>query len=126
MLPESTREKSVMLAKAMGLTVYWRQGIFNSVIQVFRTDGFLFWDGWDDGSTPEFDLYDPANMALCLRCLNWARRRLPPQQKQQLKDWLIYRIRNDLIFFLDTQDDQEYILDYVLELMIEAGLVEVS
>jgi hypothetical protein len=109
----SDQEKSVLLAKAMGTTQF-RQ--------------------YDDGGDyignlipPPANLYDPANMALAWRVLNWGM--ASDTLWKRLADWWLYRDTPSTdgwyTMTLPPAEAQRAWLDKVLELAIEADLIEV-
>ncbi len=113
----SDQEKSVLLAKAMG----WR--VFRSGNIQAKLDGSQWMTK---------DLYDPANMALAWRVLNWANSQKHYYAGFQgysglMFDFLYHWLFSDETFFeLSPADAQRLWLDKILELAIEAGLVEVT
>jgi len=109
----SDREKSVMLAKAMG----WAVGKFSGHTPLFGlpSDYGVGVIDWYD------DFYDPANMALAWRVLNWATTRMKTPELYKFLHWHIHSLA-----MIGPADAQRLWLDKVLELAIEAGLVEVD
>ena len=129
------QEKSILLAKAME----WDVGLMDETIFPTGEDISVFIDTGDGES-----LYDPANMALAWRVLNWA-------QQQECFDagrhdltgftfnltlidsWIgrmigqknMGRLDSPSLFDLPPADAQRLWLDKILFLVIEAGLVEV-
>ena len=142
----SDQEKSVLLAKAMG--------------DVFDSDTYCPICGWtyrNDGTgcapgscsmrpapkqradeTP--NLYDPANMALAWRVLNWASEQMPKETSPPgmvVHTWAgrlhsfwgeSHWVGKSKLFIhsMPPADAQRLWLDKVLTLAIEAGLVEVE
>ena len=112
----SDREKSVMLAKAMG----WAVGKFSGHTPLFGlpSDYGVGVIDWYD------DFYDPANMALAWRVHLWAigGNDIWQEYNHFCKENLTH---NSMIApFWCFPDAQRLWLDKVLELLIEAGLVE--
>ena len=69
------------------------------------------------------NLYDPANMALAWRVLNWAYNFLDDQGRETfLRDW--WRSLN--LFIESPADAQRAWLDKILSLVIEAGMVDAA
>ena len=72
-------------------------------------------------------LYDPANMALAWRVLNWA-----SEQKAVYFEFMQWWFRQDAdldmfggyLFDLEPKDAQRVLLDKILSLAIEADLIE--
>jgi len=147
MLPESlqgegkTQKKSVILAKAMGLE------------PMMTTDFLLRWtyEGavkhgepvtWNDNGfgdsiacPPTSDdlpnLYAPANMVLAWQCLNWVDTQNihldTVKGERSMRVELYYDVFHSMgAFDLPPAQAQAAWLDKVLELVIEAGLVEVE
>jgi hypothetical protein len=109
----SDQEKSVILAKAME---------WNLKTHEVAIGGYLFRP--DDSERWTNNLYDPANMALAWRVLNWGIS--DPGFGHEVDAWLWdeglgYDIPN-----LPPTDAQRFWLDKILTLAIEAGIVEVS
>ena len=126
----SDQEKSVMLARAMG----WESFIGEITKQVF-----VILPG--DKFHRIGELYDPANMALAWRVLNWAS--LDSNVGIPFAKWLMkviavqYTDNGDLdiirhtpnwayLFNLPPADAQRAWLDKILTLAIEAGMVDTS
>ena len=113
----SDEQKSVMLAKAMGWEkdTYHRVWVDNTAEEVHRTSSF--------------NLYDPANMALAWRVLNWCHEEMYSNQWLEFSNWWngYYSTPDSLHFWgLSPADAQRLWLDKILELAIEAGLAEVD
>ena len=131
MLPDDTRTKSVMLAKAMG----WR-----SVGEDLGPDQGEFLKDPDGSllrSVAAFEYYDPANMALAWRVLNWAFDGFADDGLEVMSAWNRGMIKT--LFYLGVggsgtstalrlppAEAQAAWLDKILTLAIEAGLVEVE
>lgn len=121
-----TKEKSLVLAGVMNITYQ----LFSDNCYFYQQGGELFVRvypfGWDLGMTEDEvmrkwfpDLYKPEHMALAWGVLNWAYR-----ENLERFDELI---RTDLLWYLyesPAEEAQRLWLDKVLELAIEAGLVE--
>ena len=103
----SDQEKSVLLAKAMGWTVRDIVGL--------PADIFAPPDIWVRAGS----LYDPANMALAWRVLNWI-------GTQGLDDIMASWFQEFGCIHIQPSLAQRLWLDKILELAIEAGLVEVE
>ena len=124
-LPDGTREKSVMLVKAMG----WEM--------VEATDQTFEWivydaEGVKIGSrliisldTPWPDLYAPENMALAWRVLQWAMSCETFEVCNSFVTWW-YREESITLAMMSPAEAQAAWLDKILELAIEAGLVEAT
>ena len=123
----SEQEKSVMLARLRG----WRRE--KASIGVRRS---IYGKGWrncsdavwidEDGNKVLFgvpNLYDPANMALAWRALNWAE-----AQDNVSFDFRIYKLfsggSSRVFIGLPPKEAQSLWLDKILELAHEAGLLE--
>ncbi len=65
------------------------------------------------------DLYDPANMALAWRVARWSWGNFPDYAKDRLRLWWKWNIKPRADY-----DPQRSWLDKILELAIEAGLVD--
>lgn len=115
----SDQEKSVMLARAMGWEVYpMYEG---SPMMLFNAPG---------DEVNHSNLYLSENMALAWRVLNWGlvvkptdpvgSIHSPDRIHNKLEDWL------RTTFLWGRPDAQKQWLDQVLELAIEAGLMEVA
>jgi hypothetical protein len=65
------------------------------------------------------NLYDPANMALAWRVLNWANQ----DETISQVDWHIYKKYFDELLEMPPADAQQAWLDKILTLAIEAGMV---
>jgi len=102
-LPDDTREKSVLLARVMGMYVEeWPEG--------------QWWIDPDGERNFISNLYDPANMQFAWRVLNWAQQHFDRTQRRDLT-YTVMRIT------LPPAQAQAAWLDKVLQLAIEAGLV---
>ena len=119
MLPESTIDKSVLLAKAMG----WE----------FTQDAIIPWQDGEEHVLVDLplDLYAPENMALAWRVLNWADTILWYHSEPNVFKWSkgdVFQEWWDMktIFGLPPAEAQAAWLDKILELAIEAGLVEAA
>jgi len=114
------QEKSVMLAKAMGWKV--------TALPVGHDDLFIIVPNEYDRNIRSF--YSPANMALAWRVLNWAETQkhyYPAPYSGLMVDVLYRSFWTDETFFeLPPADAQRLWLDKILELAIEAGLVETT
>ena len=104
------QEKSILLAKAME----WDVGLMDETIFPTGEDISVFIDTGDGES-----LYDPANMALAKRAIQWGVNDVPG-----FSAWLLFLNRAYLILLDD--DGFRQALDKLLKLAIEAGLVEVD
>ena len=116
------QEKSVALAKAMG----W------DIKPHGRNTLNMVWDIFDDfGSVgimlgKSWNLYDPANMALAWRVLNWANKSVPFNSGDDIwRQWEGWWDGLDIKGEYPA-DAQRLWLDKILELAIEAGIVEMS
>lgn len=110
----SDQEKSVMLAKAMGKSPQNRQAVPDWMIEIpgiARNDKEL--------ESVVFNLYDPENMALAWRVLNWV------NYTPLSGAWNVW-FYDQLWMWVPPADAQRKWLDKVLELAIEAGLVELE
>ena len=103
----SDQEKSVLLVKAMG----WFFGMHRDGLKVSPENNGIIQDG---------NLYDPANMALAWRVHLWALDNLGA-----VEDWKYVSWWENMAIFAED-DAQRLWLDTILELAIEAGLVEVK
>ena len=108
----SDREKSVLLARAMG----WK---------IYEFTHVMFYPLGYDPSNRISNLYDPAYMALAWRVLNWAYNNVVVKSQeeyldigQQWEQWFITNIE------LGEEKAQRHWLDKIIELAIEAGVVE--
>ena len=123
------QEKSVLLSQLCGwLKQYENEG---------NAWGFTPGGGLDDyyshlctllNYKPEHvtpNLYDPANMALAWRVLNWATEELPgkPGIRQKLFAILWTEDGEDLLYGQEPATAQRRWLDKILTLAIEAGLI---
>ena len=118
------QEKSVMLAKAIGwyVTVYDKRCAISSLGERLGVYDY------------PLNLYDPANMALAWRVLNWASELDTeiddysyPYVISEAADCLFERELEDVkMWCLPPADAQRLWLDKILELAIEAGLAEVK
>ena len=108
-------EKSVLLAKAMGNPISFAM------------------PGNSDDTTAEYpfnlNLYDAANMALAWRVLNWANEQHAPDPQEE---YIADEVQEYMRFFgawlsiLPPDEAQRNILDKILSLAIEAGLVKLD
>ena len=99
------QEKSVPLAKAMG----WEK----------KDSGFCY-DIWDDDEWINQDwpnLYDPVNMALAKRAIEWGAANIPEFKKT-------LNLIGSNMWILPGGVTE--LLDEILSMLIEAGLVEVN
>lgn len=128
-------QKSMMLAKAME---WYVESNGAGDIVYLDSNGLVIvgdFTYFDLATAP--NLYDPANMALAWRVLNWAM--TLPEIERPMKNWLGDNWRktdqdNNTIFApgwwflasLAPQDAIREILDAVLELAIEAGIAEMQ
>ena len=114
----SDQEKSVALAKAMGWETFNSPHTGRKMIK--RPEVVFIQDG---------NLYDPANMALAWRVLNWANEQHAPDPQEE---YIADEVQEYMRFFgawlsiLPPDEAQRNILDKILSLAIEAGLVEVE
>ena len=115
------QEKSVALARVMAWKIHPVIGqhiihrFIHNVIVGDEIIGNMLGD--------VLDLYDPANMALAWRVLNWAIEtdlRIVEYDKSAPIAWEIYK--GAQVFTLPPADAQRAWLDKILELAIEAGL----
>ena len=130
------QEKSVLLAKAMG----GEPDTYPLWMLDFKESRVL--GGETNLSTADyvFNLYNPANMALAWRVLNWAGKQVPTETSRSgliLHSWAgrlhsfwgaSYWVNGHKLFLhsMDPADAQRAWLDKVLSLAIEAELVEVT
>jgi len=114
------QEKSVFLAKAMGKPLW-----------IIRLDVSMM--GIEDSTIS--NLYDPANMSLAWMCLNWASERdddiddysYPYYYAQGVEELFDTDVEiKDQIWAMSPAVAQCLWLDKILELAIEAGLVELE
>ena len=128
----SDQEKSIMLARALGLKV--ERNYPDSPPEhrlretyVISGNGFGYECGWwSEGVTLDeamLNLYDPSNMALAWRVLNWCHGYFPGHLINPIVKW--WQETSELVF-LPPEKAQELWLDRILELAIEAGLVELE
>lgn len=117
-IPDNDQEKSVMLARLCNI-----EGL--EVGQVKGGNPYYYVRHWSHDKPMEFDinLYDPANMALAWRVLNWAQ-----DQKFIMDDGCEYFLNlwwvGEKTFSLPPAEAQRAWLDKILELAIEAGMIE--
>ena len=104
------QEKSILLFKAMGW--HYFMGQITKALFV-RTP--------DDNLQREAGLYDPANMSLAWKVLNWATEYERKNNEEMVLWWMDVLLCN-----YPPADAQRLWLDKILELAIEAGLVEVD
>jgi len=114
----SDQEKSVMLGKAMG----WETFKGAHTKRIFAKI---------DGVQHDCELYDPANMALAWRVLNWAWNHGYDMGDGIAMWWYAKADQNStvedtLLIDATPADAQRAWLDKILTLCIEAGLVEVD
>ena len=102
------QEKSVLLAKAMGLEISPNGTYFKHL------------PDWNQEYIWGNNFYDPANMALAWRSLNWA------DQQRALSDRLADYFIAYLLWIEPPADAQRLWLDKILELALEAGIVELE
>ena len=140
------QEKSVLLAKAMGWTtrpcdvddpnLYMEWALYDSNGGRLEVAEF-----WEDANEKEvwdyFDLYDPANMSLAWRVLNWAwgkhdRMVLVVNEEDEvvvepLKYWT-WRLMNVLweAGAMEPERAVRHILDSILNLAVGAGIIEAN
>jgi len=115
------QEKSVMLAKAM-TDVGWNWStdgipIFMLDLKESRLLGGIVQSPLAEIEMYVFDLYDPANMSLAKRAIQWGVNDVPG-----FSAWLLFLNRAYLILLDD--DGFRQALDKLLKLAIESGLVE--
>ena len=117
------REASVMLARLRGWRMeetQWGDGFVLTDGQEETIDGELYTDG------QMVNLYDPANMALAWRVLNWAFNNLPGDtgQSQNFFDFLNAREywEQEFLWSMPPAAAQRAWLDKILQLAIEAGM----
>ena len=115
----SDEQKSVMLAKAMGWQVVEHNKRRCTIGHIGERIGVIDYP---------FNLYAPANFALAWKVLNWATEheqnlRVIENGKSKPLAWVIYMTE---FMLLPPADAQRLWLDKILELAIEAGLVEVD
>lgn len=118
------QEKSVMLARAMGLS----EPRYLSSSQVWIIENNNRPNLSVYVSPKKFDLYDPANMALAWWVLNWAYAQKHWYKKHLglMGDVLYDKFWSDDTFFeLSPTDAQRLWIDQILSLAIEAGIVKV-
>ena len=116
------QQKSVMLAKAMGWEVWNQHGVMT-----FRPPEGLDPELFRENTIGIVDLYHPANMALAWRVLNWA---MSPHHSP----WVFALAVGDFelegflyeaeLWKIPPADAQRLFLDKILELAIEAGIVD--
>ena len=119
------QEKSVLLAEMMGWNVSGKIiDQFDKWFVIVQEQG----DDWELSENVEhpFNLYDPANMALAWRVLNWAwgiPDDDPALVNLELHDWH-EQIAWTVTYDSSPADAQRLWLDRILELAIEAGVIE--
>ena len=106
------QEKSVMLARAMEWTV---------TASLTNDRQYISPPNRPDSEDYITDLYDPANMALAWRVHLWAHYSAEVNHGYRYRNWCIRD--TDTLF---NENAQRLWLDKILELAIEAGLVEVK
>lgn len=130
----SDNEKSVMLAKLCG----WEMRQHS----VYKSEYSLYMHGYGSHGYYMTDdvpnLYDPANMAVAWRVLNWANRQTKRESTSKggrmvewdvswatyIDDWLSpYGYE---WYDMPPEEAQRALLDKILSLAIEAGMVEVG
>jgi hypothetical protein len=102
-------QKSVLLAKAMGLEIKTLD-FKDDTFFVVPKDWGMEWEWYED-------FYDSANMALAWRVLNWAHEQNPTW------DWMALTLK---ALRSGPADAQRLWLDKTLELAIDAGIVELE
>ena len=115
----SDQEKSVMLAKAMG--VDWRIIPLSEFDDIYADSAETVILDPDNVLIGYGTLYDPANMALAWRCHLWAWRHVDIYTRY--RNW--WRHHTEMSP-MGKPDAQRLWLDKILELAIEAGLIEVN
>ena len=111
------QEKSVMLARAMG----GGENTFKWWTIEFAKEGDIYTHAIPADLVVNF--YDPANMALAWRVLNWAASQR--EYRQEWSGWMIDCIdANELVE--KPAVAQRAWLDHILEMAIEAGIVELT
>ena len=133
MLDMNDQEKSVLLAKAMTDTdgiPFFMLDLKESLLLAGAVQVPLA-----EIETYVYNLYDPANMALAWKCLNWAIER---DDSVSFRTWggetkresfgftLNQYLGHMVLGALPPADAQRLWLNKILELAIEAGLIEVQ
>ena len=108
----SDEEKSVLLARAMG----WEIRLIGASSCVIDNGEYLKVNALEYP-----DLYDPHDMALAWRVLNWATDTERRNNEEMCLWWEEARLHNRT-----PADAQRLWLDKILELAIEAGIVELT
>jgi len=108
----SDEQKSVMLAKAMGWQVVEHNKRRCTIGHIGERIGVIDYP---------FNLYAPANFALAWKVLNWATEYGRKNNEEMVLWWMDVLLCN-----YPPADAQRLWLDKILELAIEAGLVEVD
>lgn len=119
----SQEEKSVALAKLCG----WEYSDDMRYLSGVYEYGVIWFDRTDDSP----NLYDPANMALAWRVLNWASYNLnkitDDFSEGVLFDFMISGVVTngyyDAVWTAPPDEAQSAWLDKILELAVEAGMV---
>lgn len=121
-------EKSAMLARAMG----WQQCDYTGKAYAdtawVNENGLYIW--YDDPyeCTPTFNLYHVANMVWAWSAIEWIT--APPKTLKQSEDMLNTKFAHwwdsENLWACNAADAQRAWLDKILELAIEAGLIEVD
>jgi hypothetical protein len=114
----SDQEKSVMLARAMG----WHQDIDGGWAWTIQPNTLYLGSYSAVNFKPPPDLYDPANMALAWRVLQWHWESDKHDFHADFDDW--WHGQSEPMYA--KADAQRAWLDKCLSLAVEAGLVEVE
>lgn len=116
----TTQEKSEKLYSLVGWKKEWAD--FNSMI-LLDSNGKGVGHGLMKPSVPMPNLYDEKNMALAWRVLNWAEAYSQLHATGDFYDgWM--QLLPECLFLLAPTDAQTAWLDKILELAIEAGMIE--
>jgi hypothetical protein len=107
------QEKSVLLAKAMGWPIEQGLKVFGQIDWIIPPEGDMI-----------ATLYNPVNMALAWRVLNWAQEQQPEYVGQGFLDF--WDVEYPHLYEFSPAEAQRLWLDKILELAIEAGLVKES
>ncbi len=118
-------ENSVLLAKAMGWQIRNSDRI-EGLQFVYDADEVQVHVTRDARFLPNdpFNLYAPAHMALAWRVLNWATIVLDFGLENNIQEWFEGEV--DILLTTPAANAQRLWLDKILELAIEAGLVELE
>lgn len=109
----STLDKSALLAKAMG----WKKlDIYGGWVRPEQANPAPY-------GRPLPDFYDPANMALAWKVLNWAYLQQVEPFRKSFKSWWEWNMPHWLLTW-GPEEAQAQWLDKVLGLAIDTGLVE--